>query len=243
MPDDPKQGHEGRHTPPSSAVEADSWGDRAVDALVDGRDLDQLLAGLPQIDRADVLATAAELAEPEKRGPGRPAGSPNRKNKEMIAYLEARGLRDPWLTLALIHSASTRSLANALSAPMVTEGGKVVKDADGSVVYVGADPLKVLAIQQRAADSVMKYHHAAQPQQLDMPLGGDGYKRPFMAIGELHGNVVVADGSAAMSIFDPPMKTVENQPVSDEDSVRPDADVSHDVAKPLIDNDNPTQSS
>jgi hypothetical protein len=79
----------------------------------------------------------------------------------------------------------------------------------------------VLALQLRAAEALMPYHHAKQPQQLDLPMSGEGFKRPLMQIGELHGNVIVGEnGQVGLSIFDQPREIVENQPLSEGESVR-----------------------
>jgi hypothetical protein len=56
----------------------------------------------------------------------------------------------------------------------------------------------------------MPYHHAKKPQQLDLALPGEGYRRPLMQIGELRGNVIVgAGGTVGLSIFDQPEKPNE----------------------------------
>lgn len=236
MSEPSNQGQSARHTP------ADLAGDPAgsgAEAATNGRDLADLIAGSPDIEAQDLLAVAAELAAAPRRGRGRPAGSPNRKNKEMIDYLAALGHRDPWVTLSMIQSADTMQLARAL-ATALTYKGKIMRDEDGNPILEIA-PVQVLGIQKAAAEALMKYHHAAQPQQLDLPMDGEGYKRPFMAIGELHGNIVVApDGRTAMSIHDEPANSQGNQRVIEADGVRHDGDQSHNAAKPLETNDNPT---
>lgn len=186
----------------------------AGDLELAGRELADLVSGSPGVTVDQVVAIAAELDEPERRGRGRPAGSPNRKNADMIAYLAARGHRDPWHTLSLIQSAGTKSLARVLGIE---------------------DRAKVLAIQVRAAEAILPYHHAKQPAQLDLALPGQGHKRPIMAIGELNVTNVMLGDAAAMSIHDAPGKIVEHQAVSEAAGVRPDAGESHDGPEALRD--------
>ena len=243
MSEGPKEGQEARHTPELGAGAGGDPGSWRPDAALPGRAVDDLLAGSPDVEAKDVLAVAAELVAAPRRGRGRPPGSPNRKNKDMLDYLQALGHRDPWLTLSMIQTADTMELAKAMGTPVIVEG-RPVKNLDGSIVYQPADPVKVLGIQKAAAEALMSYHHAKQPQQLDLIPPGQGYQRPLMAIGELHGNVTIGSaGQVGLSIFDAPTKTVENQAVSEADRVRHDDGVSHDTAKPLETNDNPDKSS
>jgi hypothetical protein len=139
MADPLKQGQPERHT---GAPGAGGAGDRPqleADQALPGRDLADLLIGSPDVDAQDVLAAAAELIAAPRRGRGRPRGSPNRKNSEMIDYLAALGHRDPWLTLSLIQTADTVSLAKALGSPFLNAEGRPVKDLDGRVVYQAAE--------------------------------------------------------------------------------------------------------
>lgn len=179
MADDGEKGHGGAHTQPPAqqpgAAELDlgaAIGDQARepgdgDAMA-GADPAALVAGLP-IEDSDVLAMAAELVAAPRRARGRPPGSPNRKNADMIAYLAAKGHRDPWLTLSMIQTADTKALARALC----------------------VEPVAVLSIQERAATTLMKYHHAQMPQQVELALPT---ARPLMVIGEMNVNIVDAGG-------------------------------------------------
>lgn len=197
-----------------------------------GRDPDGLLDGLPMVTRGDLLETAAEMTATERRGRGRPPGSPNRKNKEMIAFLEARGIRDPWLTLAVIQSADTIKLAEMLGTPALNDEGRPIM-LDGKPMMIPAEPLKVLQLQRSAAEALMPYHHAKQPQQLDLPDLGD--RLPLMVIGEMNVSIErAADGFMSAG------EIVENQSLSIEGSVRDKAHSSHDSTKTLESQDNPT---
>lgn len=180
-----------------------------ADQAMPGEDPADLLAGSPDVAAVDLLSVAAELAAAPRRARGRPAGSGNRKNGDMIAYLQALGHRDPWVTLSMIQTADTIALAKALT---MKRG-------------------EVLAIQLRAADALMPYHHAKKPQQLELPPGD---QRPLMVIGEMNVSIGGPDGFMSAGVA-PPGKANE----INGDSVRiPDANP-HEEAKPLNTQDNP----
>lgn len=228
-----KEGQPERHTGAPGAGDAGDRRELEAEQALPGRDLADLLIGSPDVDAQDVLAAAAELIAAPRRGRGRPRGSPNRKNGEMIEYLAALGHRDPWLTLSMIQTADTMSLAKAMGSPVFVDG-RVKLDREGNVVFDPADPVKVLALQRQAAADLLPYHHAKQPTQLDLPIGGEGFKRPLMQIGELHGNVIVGDnGQVGLSIFDQPREIVENQALSEGESVRLEGGESHDARNAL----------
>jgi hypothetical protein len=170
-----------------------------------GGDPVDLLAGSPDLAATDVLAVAAELVAAPRRERGRPPGAGNRKNGDMIAYLQALGHRDPWVTLSLIQSADFKQLCKMVGA--TSSKAKV----------------QVLQIQSKAADSLMNYHHSKRPQQLDLLPPGD--KRPLMVIGEM--NVSIVGESGFMSAGEPPRKVKE----INGEAVRETGDVSHDKAK------------
>lgn len=218
----PHEGQEEAHTLAAPAATAPSSG---IDALAGADPLD-LVAGLPDIEETDLLALAAETMLLQRRGRGRPSGSPNRKNADMIAYLHAKGHRDPWVTLSLIQSADTMALTKALRAPVMKNGKQLVSKA-GTPLFTMPDPMDVLAMQARAADALMPYHHGKKPQQLELPVGD---KRPMMIIGEM--NVAISNDLGFMSAgIAPEAKIVENQPLSYDDDVRNDEAYPHDEAK------------
>ncbi|CDX54551.1 hypothetical protein MPL1032_190147 [Mesorhizobium plurifarium] len=195
-------GHPDAHTPPGAALP--------------GADPLDLLAGLPDGEGVDLLAAVAEIVAAPARARGRPLGAANRKNGDLIKYLQARGHRDPMVTLSMIQSADFTGLCTMVGATKAKER------------------IAVLALIKGAASDLMPYHHGKKPQQLE--LVGDGNKRPFMVIGEM--NVAVAGDLGFMSAGIPPdAKIVENQPLSQGDAVRDSAAVSHDDAKPLNSND------
>lgn len=220
------QGHPEARTPPGAAQLGDA-------ADLGGRDPADLLSGSPDLDANDVLALAAELVAAPRRARGRPAGAANRKNGEMIAYLAALGHRDPWVTLSLIQTADTAQLADMLGAPLIVEGVARL-DREGKVIMVPADRDKVLALQMRAAEAIMPYHHGKKPQQLDL---GDlaGSKRPVMVIGEM--NVTQIGEATFMSAGIPPEAEKLNE--INGSFVRNGEGIPHENAKPLDALDDP----
>lgn len=192
------EGQEEAHTHAATAATS------GLDALAGADPLD-LLDGSPDLGDSDLLATAAELVAAPRRARGRPPGALNRKNGDMVAYLQSLGHRDPWLTLSMIQTADTEKLAQKLS----------MKRGD------------VLALQLRAADAIMPYHHAKKPQQLDLPVGD---KRPLMVIGEM--NVAIGNDLGFMSAGIAPDADIKgNQGVSGRDGVRDSKVISHDPPK------------
>lgn len=202
------KGHREARTPAGAA---------AIDqaAELPGADPEALLLGLPELDGGDVLAMAAELENAQRRARGRPAGATNRKSADMIAYLAARGHRDPWITLSMIQSADFTALCKMVQADTTKAR------------------LAVLNAQRQAAEAIMRYHHSAKPQQLD--LHDAGGKRPVMVIGEM--NVTQIGEQTFMSAGIPPEAEKANE--INGDAVRiPDADP-HEDAKSLNSRDDP----
>lgn len=184
-----------------------------------GADPADLLLGLPELDGEDVLAMAAEISSAQRRARGRPAGATNRKNADMIAYLAARGHRDPWVTLSMLQSADFTALCR----------------------MVGADTTKarlaVLNVQRQSAEALMNYHHAKKPQQLDLgELGGS--RRPVMVIGEM--NVTQIGEATFMSAGIAPDDEKANE--INGDVVRINEANPHENDKPLNTLDNPGES-
>lgn len=210
------KGQEEAHTPAAPGAEAAS-------SALPGADPLDLLDGSPDLDASDLLAMAAEPVLSQRRVRGRPQGALNRKNADMIAYLKALGHRDPWVTLSTIQSADTMRLALALRSPVMKNGKQVVSKA-GTPLFNMPDPSDVLALQMRAADALMPYHHAKKPQQLD--LGDLGATRPVMVIGEM--NVGIASDFGFMSAGTAPGADIQgNQGLSEGDSVGENKVISH----------------
>ncbi len=200
MTDRGREGYSAAHTPPA-AGEDPAPGDQAEADQgapeLTGADPADLLAGLEEEQAVDTLELIAETTLTERRGSGRPKGALNRKNGDMIAYLQAKGHRDPWVTLSLIQSADFRELCRMVGADS------------------GKSKMAVLKLQQQAASDIMRYHHSAKPQQLELPPGD---KRPLMVIGEMNVTNVSHDGY--MSAGEPPDRSQGNQRVIDGEAVR-----------------------
>lgn len=197
MTDRPSDGYQAAHTPgPAGSDQAAGEADQGAPDLT-GADPADLLAGLEEEQAADALELVAETALAARRGAGRPQGALNRKNNDMIAYLQAKGHRDPWVTLSLIQSADFGDLCAMVGA------------------VSGKSKMAVLKLQVSAAESIMNYHHSKRPQQLELPAGD---KRPLMVIGEMNINQVSHEGF--MSAGEPPDRAEQNQRVIDGEAVR-----------------------
>jgi hypothetical protein len=184
---DADQGHLGALTPPGADP-----GD--VDEAADLLDV----AGLPDVLSLDVLGATAELVASERRARGRPKGSANKRNTDMLRYLQSLGHRDPLVTLSMIQTADTKTLARTLC----------------------ADAIDVLRVQAQAANSMLPYLYARKPQQLELPPGD---ARPVMVIGEM--NVQQVTNVAMMSAGEAPK---QYQALSGEEAVRDRTTPSHD---------------
>jgi len=202
MADDADQGHPDAHTPPP--------------AELPGADPLDLLAGLPDGEGVDALALAAEIVAAPARARGRPLGAANRKNGDLIRYLQARGHRDPMVTLSMIQSADFGALCKLVGA-----GGAKQK-------------LAVLGIIRGAAADLMPYHHAKKPLQLELPPGD---KRPMMVFGNVENMQVIADGEGFMSAGIMPGARAEKPNEINGEVVRPAASESHETANALNTND------
>ncbi len=215
MSKQPDQGQSEAHTPPAGAA----------DQALPGADPLDLLAGSPHLEPEDIFAMAAEPALLQRRARGRPEGALNRKNNDMIKYLAAKGHRDPWETLSLIQSADTLRLAMYLRVPM-QENGVVKRNEKGETLYNPPNPEFVAALQERAATTLMKFHHSAKPQQLDLDMGNSG-KRPLMMFGD-GANVMIQQNVAFDSAGIMPNGNVEeNQRLIEGETVREKPDNSH----------------
>lgn len=136
----------------------------AAPAAIEADD-DDLLDGSPDLAATDLLTLAADTVAGPRRARGRPKGSANRRNMDMVAYLAALGHRDPMVTLSLLQTADTKALAKAIGCD----------SAKGR--------LAVAQMQRQAASDMLPYFYAKKPQQLE--LGGGEDARPLMVIGEM----------------------------------------------------------
>ncbi len=138
----------------------------------------------------------ATITPPAKRGPGRPAGTPNRSTLQLQRYLQARGYRDPAEFLASIVSMDTRALAAAL------------KGAGEAAPVTFDQALEALKLQRAAAGELMPYFHQRMPQQVEHT--GDAARPLIMIMGGAAGAAAPAASDGAMSIFD----RLQNQSVT-----------------------------
>ena len=217
MSEERPEGQLGAHTRREAAGAAARSAEDAWNDALPGADPLLLIAGLPDGEGDDLLALAAELVAAPARARGRPLGSANRKNGDLIKYLAVRGHRDPMVTLSMIQSADFGALCHIV-------GAETAKHK-----------LAVLGIMRGAAADLMSYYHSKKPQQLELDVPVN--KRPFMVVGEM--NVTVASLDGFMSAGIPP--TIEGEKANEINgaNVRQTANVPHDAAKPLKSNDDP----
>lgn len=157
------------------------------------------VAGSPDALSLDVLGAAAELVAAQRRARGRPKGSGNKRNGDMLRYLQNLGHRDPLVTLSMIQTADTKALAKTLC----------------------ADAIDVFKVQAAAARDMLPYLYAKKPQQLELPAGD---RVPLMVIG---GDLNVTKITNAT--FDSAGELPEEyQALIDGESVRHQGDKSHD---------------
>lgn len=206
---DADQGHSGALTPPG----ADPGDDDEAAELLD-------VAGSPDALSLDVLGAAAELVAAERRARGRPKGAANKRNGDMLRYLQSLGHRDPLVTLSMIQTADTKALAMSLRSPVMKNGKQQVSLA-GTPLFNTPDFVEVLRIQQQAANSMLPFLYARKPQQVELPPGD---ARPVMVIGEM--NVQQVTNVAMMSAGEAPE---QYQSLSGVEAVRDRKASSHDV--------------
>jgi len=94
----------------------------------------------------DLLAQAAETVAAPRRQRGRPKGAGNLRNGRVFDYLEAMGHRDPLVTLSMIQTADTRTLA----------------------AWMGIEAGEALRIQLSAAKEMLPYKYAKRPQEVNV---------------------------------------------------------------------------
>lgn len=98
------------------------------------------------LQQLDLLGTAAETSNAERRARGRPEGAANKRNAETFDYLEALGFKAPERLLMEVVSADVVQLARKL----------------------GADPVEVLKLQIKAAADLMPYKLARKPMAVEV---------------------------------------------------------------------------
>lgn len=200
--------------------------DAAEAERVEQLHLAALIDGSPDVDAGDVLGATAELVARQRRARGRPLGSGNKRNGDMLRYLQALGHRDPLVTLSAIQTADTLQLAASLGHALRSRKGELILDQKGRPVIDGCDPLDVLKVQEAAARDLLPYVYAKRPVEVALPSGD---QRPVMVIGQL--NVAQVTEQLTMSAGMSPEDMQRFQRVTDGEAVRPTPDPSHDDSK------------
>lgn len=121
-----------------------------IEATAEGDQAPDLFADKPLLELHEQVAEGeggqlVGIGEPVRRGPGRPAGSRNRRTARMVDYILAR-YRSPLLGMAEICNAPVRQLAAAL----------------------GCSLLDALKVQQTAQRDLAPYLHQKQPTAIDV---------------------------------------------------------------------------
>ena len=174
---------------------------RGAAEISDGQDLFGALD-------AEVEGFAGHAIAPPRRGPGRPAGSPNRSTLQLQGYLRARGYRDPAEFLAATASMDVRALAAALAGH--GDPGRVTFD----------QAIEALKLQRAAAAELLPYFHQRMPQAVHHT-GDNG--RPVIMIVDAATAARGARGDGAMSAYE----IEEIQGLTDGDAKPSHGDASH----------------
>ena len=177
------------HTPDDLQPEPAETGRDALDkdvlaiaqALRAQPEADQLdlLDGSPDLGDGGLLSRSAANSLSERRGRGRPKGSPNKRNADVFEYLEALGHRNPAVTLSLIQSMEPDDLAKALV----------------------CDRLEAARLIVSAANSLMPYGFAKKPTAVEVSAK---HLHVFMA-GDLGGDEADEDAKTLTIFGDTPV--------------------------------------
>lgn len=175
---------------------------------------------------------AANLVDPGKRGPGRPSGATNKRDREMADYLLALGYRDPMHGLAALYSMRPVDLAIEIMrqreelAKWMVENGR-----DGMAEkLLNAEPPDIqslLELQEDAKVKSLPYWHAKQTPTDATPQ----HQLAVMNIGQFNVNAAI-DDNGRMSLGVPMSENiVDIQGVSEAEEVRQTNEKSHDEPK------------
>ncbi len=209
--------------------------DQAVDLFSD------LL--VPDADTALDLPIVPRNRAGQKRGPGRPPGAKDKRQKDLIQYLMAHGYHSPMEACAAVYNMDTMALTRLIQdmrqdlieehRGRLEEAVERAQDDDQKRklrqqiknldVPEFVDPQHVLALQMDIAKSQMPYWHPKQspdvPDLPDMP-------RPLMVINQTtHHHHDQKTGLSAGIM--PEEKTIEHQPLNESKSVRRSDEPSH----------------
>lgn len=186
----------------------------------------------PQVRSNASRTAAAEIRE--RRGPGRPAGSPNKRTQEWIDYLDAR-YTSTLEGLRAVGAMHPKELLISL---------EIVQDADelaGMPKHERRDWLKwAFERIQFAQDKATPYTHAKLGQ---VAIDDEGSDVPLFVMGLLErpgggqpGDRARRVGGSVIDMRPQQERTQGNQQVSKGDGEASNAEASNETAKPLSDN-------
>lgn len=138
----------------------------------------------------------AKIRDEAKRARGRPKGSQNRRSADLANYLLSMGYRDPALNLADLANANPLELAAELSQPYKPKSGRRA----GEWVEESLTPGEAMKLIMDANEALMKYFHAAKPQQVEANVKVMG----VMVIGDLPSDRQEDSRVMDMTRFDAP---------------------------------------
>lgn len=186
--------------------------------ILDAAEPDQPDLLVPDADWAhDLPLDLASMQGSEKRDRGRPKGSKNKKDADLIQYLMARGYHSPLEAMAALYNMNTKDLAMQISkwrvelaTELAVEGGMSKDDIKELLVSAPVDPFEVLKLQvQVARDQYQYWHGKVTPD--DAP---PDQQRALMLFGDM--NITQVNQVRGMSAGRDP-KTLDNQQVSDDE--------------------------
>jgi hypothetical protein len=167
--------------------------------LADPDDASSLFAG-PVRHVANAIAN-------DKRARGRPAGSQNRRSKDLANYLLSKGYRDPALNLADLANADPLGLAVEMLALPQPDGYSPQEVLAAAIQQgmIGRDELGKLAekatkLVVSANSELMPYFHAKRPQEIHV----ESKQLGIMIVGEMRAEKRDDDGVMDLTRFDKP---------------------------------------
>ena len=193
-------------------------GELATDLATDEQDLfvppGELALSMP-VDVPNIQAA-------EKRDRGRPKGSKNRKDADLLQYLMARGYHSPLEAGAALYNMNAEDLALQISRwrvelqqELLSDGTMSEDEINQLLIKAPLDPWEVLKLQATVMAAHLPYWHSKMTPDETPPDG----KRPLMIINQL--NVTQVNKTGGMSAgFDPNANVVENQQLDDDEDVR-----------------------
>ena len=159
------------------------------------------------------LPGVADAPAAGARGPGRPAGSMNRRSKDWQRWWEASGKKHPLEFLAGVITATPAQLRE-------TYGTAVVLDDEGKDREIaGLGAKDVLALQIRAAEAALPYLEQKLPMAVEDVSDG---KRMIMIVG----GMTPAQEQAARARFGFKVRDQQNQQVIEASATLSDVDQS-----------------